>query len=206
MFTGIIEDLGTIEKKLKSKIFISTILKDIKIGSSIAVNGVCLTAGNIEKKGSCYILDMDVMPETWKLSNLGFCNVKDKVNIERALALGQRINGHLIQGHVEEAGKIISIKKKDNAKLISISCSKKSLENISLKGSIALDGISLTVMEKTNVFFTVSIIPETWEKTVLHTKKIGSYVNIETDFLTKKDNKNTKGNITRNLLEREGFI
>ncbi|MFC1485228.1 riboflavin synthase, partial [bacterium] len=174
----------------------------------IAVNGVCLTAIEINKIGSKILLTMDVMPETFARSNLGVLKIGEKINVERALKLESRLNGHIVQGHVEEIGKVKNIKIKGNAKIFSIKVSDKILRNIKEKGSIAIDGISLTVAGKNRDCFEVSIIPETFMKTNLHTRKIGNFVNIETDYLLKKDdtNINTKKELTYKLLKEEGFM
>jgi riboflavin synthase len=203
MFTGIIEDLGILENKSKNNIIISTKLDGIKIGDSISVNGVCLTATEIKNINKKFILNMDVMPETWSKTNLGSLKIKDEINLERALKLGDRLNGHIVQGHVEDRGKIISIAQKNNARIIKINCLKNILNNIIQKGSVSLDGISLTVLDKQSSFFSVSIIPETWNKTNLHNKKIGSLINLETDFLVKRCNQDGR---LKNVLYEEGYI
>ncbi len=205
MFTGLIEDLGRIKQKGKNFLSIESKFQDVKIGDSVAVNGVCLTITQITR--DC--LKFDVMPATFLSTNLKRLKTGDFVNLERALKIDSRLGGHIVQGHVETVGKLMEIKSKDNAKILKILVSEKNiLENIVAKGSIALDGISLTVTKKSSNNFSVSVIPETWLNTNLKCRKIGDFLNLETDFLLKNlvNRKNSGNQNFLNLLQNEGFL
>ncbi|MFH1715316.1 MAG: riboflavin synthase [Elusimicrobiota bacterium] len=202
MFTGLIEDIGIIKNKGNGTLSIDTELDGIKLGDSVSVNGVCLTASNVDKN----IISFDVMPETIERTTLKKINIRDKVNLERALVYGGRVGGHLVSGHVEDVGVIQSIKIKNNARIVTVVCSYRLMNNIFQKGSIAIDGISLTVTETGNNYFKVSIIPETWNNTILCEKKIGAKVNIETDYTTKKKEDKKNSRITGSFLKENGFV
>ena len=184
MFTGIIEEVGEVFQKDKSKalgIYCSHILKDLKPGDSVAVNGVCLTAREINAQGFW----ADVMPDTLKSTNLGMLSPGSKVNLERALKADGRFGGHMVQGHVDGVGTIRDISRSGNFFSLSIITSSNILRYIVLKGSIALDGISLTVQKVDETGFCVGIIPTTLKYTALAYKRPGDTVNIETDILGK---------------------
>lgn len=187
MFTGIIEEIGSIEKISKgdksSKLFIkgSKVLDKTNIGDSISTNGVCLTVCSIKNN----IFEADVMAETLRRSNLGDLKVGSKVNLERALTLETRMGGHMVSGHIDGIGEIISLKKEDNAVWVSIKTNENILKYIVEKGSIAIDGISLTVAYVDEHIFKVSIIPHTKDETTLLTKDINSIVNLECDIIGK---------------------
>lgn len=187
MFTGIIEEIGKIVRIVKNndvcKIEISakTILEDIKLGDSIAVNGICLTVTNYNFKS----FEADVMNETWKKTAFFKFKIGEYVNLERAMTIGSRFGGHIVSGHIDGIGKIKSIRKDANAFLFQITTSSNILALIVEKGSIAIDGISLTVVNVTNQDFSVSIIPHTIENTILKYKHINDYINLENDMLAK---------------------
>jgi len=190
MFTGIIEGLGNIvrfEKKTsnrsaaKMKIKLGKIAKGLKIGDSVSINGVCLTAINISKD----IAEFEMIGETIKKTNLGTLKNGNKVNIERSLKVGQRLEGHFVLGHVDGVGIISRIEKQPNQIKIWIKISKELSKYIIKKGSVTVDGISLTVVDVLKDNFSVSIIPHTMKITNLSYKKIGDKVNIETDILGK---------------------
>lgn len=208
MFTGLIEDLGFIYKKGSNFIVVNSILKDVKIGDSLAINGVCLTVVKIENsQKNSNNFTLDIMPETLKRTNLGKLHNNEKINIERALTLNSRLDGHIVQGHVETTAKIKNISIKNNSKIIElIPNEKKIIENIIEKGSISIDGISLTIVNVNKNSFSVSIIPETWKKTNIQYKKINSLCNIETDIITKTINSKTKNIDIKTLLKEEGFL
>lgn len=185
MFTGIIEELGKINKISKKdndliiNVKCSKVLEDTKLGDSIAVNGVCLTAINI---GSDFF-EANVSYETVSKSSLSILKVGDVVNLERALTLNTRLGGHIVQGHVDGVGNILSIKKFGDSYKLIVSFPK-DLENyIVKKGSISIDGISLTVADITNNSFEIAVIPHTFENTNLKHKKSSDIVNIETDII-----------------------
>lgn len=190
MFTGIIEGLGNIvafNKKTsnrsaaKMKINLGKIAKGLKVGDSVAINGVCLTAVNISKG----ITEFEMVGETIKKTNLGSLEHGDKVNIERSLKVGERLEGHFVLGHVDGVGIISKIEKQSNQIRIWIKIPKELSKHIIKKGSITLDGISLTVVDALKDQFSVSIIPHTMQITNLSYKKVGGKVNIETDILGK---------------------
>ncbi len=190
MFTGIIEGLGSIvmfDKKTnnrsaaKMKIKLDKIAKGLKIGDSVAINGVCLTAVNISKG----ITEFEMIGETIKKTNLGSLEPGDQVNIERSLKVGERLEGHFVLGHVDGVGVISKIEKQINQVQIWIKIPKELSKHIIKKGSITIDGISLTIVDKLKDQFSVSIIPHTMQVTNLGYKKIGDKVNIETDILRK---------------------
>ena len=218
MFTGIVEEIGTIEsvqKGLRSAVLnirADKIMEDIHDGDSIAVNGVCLTVISFSKG----IFSADVMPETLNRSSLGQLKSGSHVNLERAMAADGRFGGHIVSGHIDGTGKIADIKKDDNAVWYRIKTDSRIIRYIVEKGSIAIDGISLTVAGLDNKSFSVSVIPHTAASTTLSLKKTGDVVNLENDvvgkyierFLTYDDGKpetrSGKG-ITREFLLMNGF-
>lgn len=215
MFTGIIEEIGEIqsvkrgEKSSKLIIKASEVLKDTKIGDSICTNGVCLTVTSINSKN----FEADVMAETLRKSNLGDLKPLDKVNLERALSIKGRLGGHIVSGHIDGIGKILSFIKEDNAVWITIKAPLEILRYIVLKGSIAIDGVSLTVAYVDDEVFKVSIIPHTGEETILLKKKIGETVNLECDVigkyvekLLKLNEKKKENTITEDFLKNNGFL
>ena len=187
MFTGIIEDIGDI-KSIKHEgdsavlvIHSSKIMDDVKLGDSIAVNGVCLTARSISGNE----FTADVMAETLRRSSLGALKPGSKVNLERAMQLGGRFGGHIVSGHIDGTGTIVSMKREANAVWVEISADSKILKLIIEKGSIAIDGISLTVAYVDDKVFKVSVIPHTASETTLLMKKVGDIVNLENDTIGK---------------------
>ena len=187
MFTGIVEEMGTLtqlirgSKEQRITISCSKILEDIHIGDSIAVNGVCLTVVTYDVKG----FQADVMNETFLRSSLGMLRPGSPVNLERAMAADGRFGGHIVSGHIDGTGLIKSIKKDGNAIWFEIAASREITDGIVEKGSIAIDGISLTVAAVGRDSFNVSIIPHTLKETVLGHKKNGDIVNLENDVVGK---------------------
>ncbi|MCC3379239.1 riboflavin synthase [Paenibacillus farraposensis] len=188
MFTGLVEEVGRIQTISKSGeamvlgIEGSVILDDLKIGDSVAVNGVCLTAIQIGVKD----FKVDVMPETFRSSNLKELKSGSRVNLERAMAASGRFGGHIVQGHVDGTGTIRRVTSDQNAVVFEVAPSNQALfKYILLKGSITVDGISLTVAQRTGDTFAVSIIPHTLSETALQVKREGDTVNIECDILGK---------------------
>lgn len=187
MFTGIIEEIGEIKQiKLGAKsaeltIKGAVVTGDSKIGDSIAVNGVCLTATTIN--GDTFTAD--VMAETMRRTALGSLKAKSKVNLERAMAANGRFGGHIVSGHIDGTGTISKLEKEDNAVWVTINAPAKILKYIIEKGSIAIDGISLTVAYVDDKCFKVSIIPHTASETTLLSKKAGDMVNLENDVIGK---------------------
>ena len=183
MFTGIIEELGTVERVTRGRVSAviairaEHILSDLKIGDSVAVNGVCLTATGLTGHG----FTADVMHETLDRSSLAGLGPGSPVNLERAMAADGRFGGHIVAGHVDGVGTIAAIEKDDNAIWFTITAPAQVLRYVVEKGSIAIDGISLTVGEVTATRFCVHLIPETLQRTTLGAKKLGDRVNIEID-------------------------
>lgn len=215
MFTGIIEEVGTVISVQKGaassfiEIKAETVLSDVHIGDSIAVNGVCLTVVSFSSAS----FRADVMNETLSRSSLGSLKQGSPVNLERAMAAGGRFGGHIVSGHIDGTGVITDIKKDGIAHWYTISANAAILRYIVEKGSIAIDGISLTVARVGDGSFAVSIIPHTAAKTVLSAKKIGDTVNLENDIIGKyverlmKPESDTPENsaITMEFLAKNGF-
>lgn len=182
MFTGIITHLGTITKKTDNRLVIkidsSLALKE---GMSISVNGICLTIVSLEKN----TFEINFMPETAKRTNIQYAKVGDLVNLELSATAQTLLSGHIVQGHVDGIGKITEIQKMGNSRIFSFSVASALCRYIVEKGSIAVNGISLTVIASGNDYFTVGIIPYTWENTMLHQAKVNDFVNIEVDVLAK---------------------
>jgi riboflavin synthase len=184
MFTGIITHLGTVVEKSKTDLKIKTdsqLLKKLENGASIAVNGICLTV--IKKDKTSFSINF--MPETEERTTIGYMQSKDEVNLELPATASTLLSGHIVQGHVDTVGKIISIVKKGNSYLIAISLPKTVNKYLVEKGSISVNGISLTVISVSKDEFTLGIIPHTWEHTMLHSTKVGDFVNLEVDPLAK---------------------
>lgn len=215
MFTGIIEEVGTVISVQKGaassfiEIKAETVLSDVHLGDSIAVNGVCLTVISFSSAS----FRADVMNETLSRSSLGSLKQGSPVNLERAMAADGRFGGHIVSGHIDGTGIITDIKKDGIACWYTISANPVIMRYIIEKGSVAIDGISLTVARVGNSFFAVSIIPHTAAKTVLSVKKIGDTVNLENDVigkyvekLIKTENAPTNSSgITMEFLTKNGF-
>ena len=207
MFTGIIEDIGKVINITDSQIEIETCLDDIKIGDSIAVNGACLTVTKINRNN----ISFDYSPTTSDITNISLLKKNSLVNLERALTLQTRLGGHIVSGHIDASTKIVDIKKNDNFYFISFSVNEVIKKYAVKKGFIAIDGISLTIVENNEMNFSVTMIPETYNKTIFHTRKEGDIVNIEIDVFAKYieklfNKKNDKKEITIDLLKENGFI
>lgn len=187
MFTGIIEEVGTVRHMttggISGQIAIkaSKVLEGTKIGDSIAVNGICLTVVTMQPDG----FTADVMAETVRRSGLGNCRSGDRVNLERAMAAGGRFGGHIVSGHIDGTGTVQSLSREENAVWVTIAAPPAILRYIVEKGSIAIDGISLTVAYVDDKVFKVSIIPHTGEETTLLTRTPGDTVNLENDIIGK---------------------
>ena len=220
MFTGIVEEKGSVRYMqltgesgvlaVKAK----KVLERTKIGDSIAVNGVCLTVTSLQPDG----FTADVMAETIRRSSLGSCKVGSQVNLERAMAADGRFGGHIVSGHIDGTGVIRSLIREENAIWVSIGTSPQILHLIVEKGSICIDGISLTVAYVDDHCFKVSIIPHTQQVTALHDRKVGDIVNLECDIIGKyveklmrpapaaEEQKTKKeSGITEDFLKKYGF-
>lgn len=219
MFTGLIEDIGIIQNVIKSAksakitILADNILKGVKLGDSISTNGVCLTVTEFTSNR----FTVDVMAETMRKSNLHKLASGDKVNLERALKIGDRLGGHMVSGHIDGMGVISKYENEDNAVWVTISTSEEILKYIIYKGSIAIDGVSLTVAFVDEKEFRVSIIPHTKNLTTLIKKKVGDMVNLECDMISKyiekiimyrddKKDEKTSENLDLNFLAEHGFV
>ncbi len=210
MFTGIIEETGIlrdIKKKedyLRLKIEAEKVIEETKIGDSIALNGVCLTVTDLEENS----FFADVMPATFNRTNLSRLDRGERINLERALSLKSRLGGHIVQGHVDEVGIVKKVERKGNAWEIYIGCSQEFLTNTVERGSVAVDGISLTIAGLGDNYFKVGIIPHTQASTNLNWIRPGQPVNLEGDilaryvqrFLKRTENKDLK---LEELLEQD---
>lgn len=217
MFTGIIEETGTLERTRRGRdsavlrIRACKVLTDVKPGDSIAVNGVCLTVTSFDTVG----FTADVMHETLNRSSLGALQPGSRVNLERAMPANGRFGGHIVAGHVDGTGQVIQIRKDDNAVWYTISAQPEVLRYVVEKGSIAIDGISLTVASVSAADFSVSVIPHTVAVTNLRDRRAGDMVNLENDMVGKYIEKfmlnrnetvqSEKTQLTREFLSRHGF-
>lgn len=215
MFTGIVEEIGHIarikrgSRSITLEVSADKVLESTKIGDSIAVNGICLTV-TILSPGS---FTVDVVPETLSRSSLSRISCGSSVNLERAMPADGRFGGHLVSGHIDSTGKIMEIRKDDNAVWFHIRTDPETLRHIVEKGSITVDGISLTVARVLDDGFSVSIIPHTISQTILSERKTGDLVNLETDMIGKYVEKflsapvktQPDSAITRELLAQYGF-
>ncbi len=208
MFTGIIEETGKILTITEKIVVIEAdiVLKDTKIGDSIAVNGVCLTVTDLKNNS----FSADISPETYKITALKELKTNSIVNLERAMAANGRFGGHIVSGHVDSIAKIISIEKQSEFYNIKIELNDSSSKYVVKKGSITIDGISLTVAEIQNNIITLAIIPHTYENTNLKTHQKDDLVNIEVDIFAKYIEKflstgDNKSRIDMEFLQRNGF-
>ncbi|MBP7184538.1 MAG: riboflavin synthase [Saprospiraceae bacterium] len=186
MFTGIIEQMGLVRKIEQEgtnvHVYISTdIANELKVDQSVAHNGVCLTITKIEEDTHC----VTAIEETLKKSNIGFLKVGDEINLERAMKLDARLDGHIVQGHVDTTAKCIDIKDKNGSWEFEFSFKEEFAQLVIDKGSICVNGVSLTVVNPTNHTFKVAIIPYTYEHTTFRNIAVGSIVNIEFDIIGK---------------------
>ncbi|MDE6035914.1 MAG: riboflavin synthase [Ruminococcus sp.] len=213
MFTGIIEEIGTVKEILYSgsssyiEIQADRIFEDMHIGDSIAVNGLCLTVTDFNNK----VFRADVMNETLKRSSLGSLKTRSKVNLERAMSAVGRFGGHIVSGHIDGTGIISGIKNDGIAIWYTITAEPQIMRYIVEKGSVAIDGISLTVAKVTEKNFSVSIIPHTAGNTILSYRKTGDIVNLENDIIGKYVEKfirpeKPESNISMKFLSENGFI
>jgi riboflavin synthase len=181
MFTGLIAQTGQVRKNGARLAVETELAKELAPGDSIAVNGVCLTAVAIDDNG----FEADVMEETLVRTSLGRLQQGDRVNLELALRIGDRLGGHFVQGHVDATGRILEIEQREHSRVLLIGAPPEIVRYIVEKGSIAVDGVSLTVTEVDAKGFSVSLIPETLERTTLGSVSEGDPVNLEVDMLAK---------------------
>ena len=216
MFTGIIEEVGIVKEVRHSgntsfiRIGAHKILEDIRTGDSIAVNGVCLTVTQYDSSS----FRADVMNETLSRSSLGELSAGSRVDLERAMAAGGRFGGHIVSGHIDGTGTVTDIRNDGIAVWYTIAAPENILRYVVEKGSVAIDGISLTVARVSSSGFSVSIIPHTAANTVLADRKKGDTVNLENDIIAKyvekllkpAENTVSSGGVTMELLAGSGFI
>ena len=207
MFTGIIEEVGKVISAQAGSLVIaaSTVLADLERGGSIDVNGACLTVTDFNSDS----FSVDVMPETLKRTNLGLLKTGDSVNLERPVALGGQLGGHLVQGHVDDTGKVTSIVWDGEAMLFRFEASPEVMRFTVPKGFIAVDGVSLTITDKETDSFRVSIVDYTRKHTTLGNKKTGDLVNLEVDIIAKyveQLSQPRRTGITADFLAEHGFL
>ncbi|BEP29528.1 riboflavin synthase [Helicovermis profundi] len=212
MFTGLVEEIGKVKEIASGSLTIEAkkVLEGVKIGDSICVNGICLSVNNITLNS----FTVDVMPETFRRTNLKNIKKASFVNLERAMEIGSRFGGHIVSGHIDGTSEIVNFEKEKNASWITLKASKDILKYIILKGSVAIDGVSLTVGELEEDLFRVSIIPLTSKDTTLLTKRVGEFINIECDIVGKYVEKlmnfnsfsEKKSVINKSFLEENGFM
>jgi riboflavin synthase len=205
MFTGIIQEIGTIASLPSGGMVINTgkILDGIEPGASIAVNGVCQTVTACTASS----FSVDVMPETLKRTNLGMLRIGDRVNLERPLELGGEIGGHLVQGHIDATGQVVSVNREGEAIVMRFQAPEELMRYIVEKGFIAVDGISLTVVDKDRTSFGVSVVGFTRDNTILAERRPGDTVNLEVDIIGKYAVESARApeGITAEFLQEHGF-
>ncbi|MDW0114791.1 riboflavin synthase [Sporosarcina saromensis] len=216
MFTGIVEEIGTVHavnrgnRSMSLTIVCTTVLADVNFGDSLAVNGVCLTVSSFT---STYFT-ADVMPETFQSTTLSKLQKGDKVNLERAMAMTSRFGGHIVSGHVDSIGKITSMRKHENALYMDIQLEESLLKYMIPKGSITIDGTSLTIFDVFSTGCTISLIPTTQQQSIIGMKVVGHYVNVECDILAKyveqlcrpaTQKQHQKDVLTMDTLVKNGF-
>jgi len=207
VFTGIIEELGTVERTgRRLRVQCRQVLTDLKPSASVAVNGVCLTAVEVWAEGFA----ADLSPETLRLTNLGDLRAGSVVNLERALGAAGRLDGHLVQGHVDATGEVVGLERLESENWwLMVRHPRELGRYIVVKGSIAIDGISLTVAALEGDVLGVAVIPHTYEKTNLHTRRPGERVNLECDLLAKYVEKllgrGEGGRLTEERLRELGY-
>jgi riboflavin synthase len=210
MFTGIIQEIGTVQRispgeAYKLSIRAKATLKGMERGDSVSVDGACLTVVDFDRNG----FEVDAMPETIEKTTLKYLQLGDSVNLEASLRLGDKMGGHWVTGHVDGTGKILSTEKAGNSIVYEISIASNLAEQLVPKGSVAVDGISLTLIECGRESFKIGLIPHTRQNTTLGKKGVGSYVNLETDVIGKYVHrylKGSSGEVTEKLLREAGFM
>jgi riboflavin synthase len=207
MFTGIVEEVGKVVSARSGKMAIVArdILQGVALGESINVNGVCLTV--TDYSGNSF--SVGIMPETLRRTNLGLLSPGDKVNLERALSLGGKLGGHLVQGHIDSTGGVSSIRREGQAAIIGFDAPPEIMRYVVEKGFIAVDGISLTVTERSTDSFQVSIVEYTHQHTNLAGRRVGDVVNLEVDIIAKYVEQLSQAHgsgITTGFLQEHGFL
>jgi riboflavin synthase len=191
VFTGIIVETGSVvrvkptAKSVELTVRGSKALRGLKLGDSLAINGCCLTAVKLTRRGKDRLAQFDLLQESWKRTNLQFVKPGSLVNLEPSLRANGDLGGHFVTGHVDGLGKIIRWEREGQDHVLDIAASKEVMRYLVFKGSVALDGISLTVAAVSPKSFRIWIIPHTYEVTALRERKVGDYVNLEADILGK---------------------
>jgi len=206
MFTGIVEEIGIVREVNSHCLLIEAkkVLEGMRISDSIAVNGACLTVTSVNNSA----FSVDVMPETLRRTNLGELHYSTQVNLERALVMGGRLGGHLVLGHVDDIGEIVSIIPEQTAHIMRISAPSKLMCYIANKGFIAVDGVSLTTVDLDDFSFTVSLVTYTLEHTILGSKRAGDRINLEVDVIARyveRLKEQSSQGLTLDFLEEYGF-
>ena len=207
MFTGIIEEVGSTASIRPGSLVIAakTVLQGTEVGGSIAVNGVCLTVTGLDTNS----FSVDIMPETERRTNLGQLKVGDKLNLECPMALGGRLGGHLVQGHIDAAGRLSSVAWDGEAMILRFEAPPEVMRYLVVKGFVAVDGISLTVVARDAASFEVSVVGYTRQHTTLGNRRVGGLVNLEADIIAKYveslGQARTSG-ITADFLQEHGFL
>jgi riboflavin synthase len=207
LFTGIVEEVGRVEHIQPGKLMIKAdrIIEDMQVGDSINVNGACLTVTRFDVDS----LSIDIMPETLRRSNLGQLKTGDGVNLERALAFGGRLGGHLVQGHVDAIGQVASIRWEGNTLILEVEVPRGVIRYVVEKGFIAVDGLSLTVVSRRATSFSVSIVEYTRTNTTIGERHVGDPVNLEVDIIAKYVEALTGSGspgISQEFLREHGFL
>jgi len=206
MFTGIVEEVGTVKSAGAGRLAVAArkVLEDIKLGDSVAVNGVCLTVVEMTSES----FSVDVMPETLRRTNLGSLKAGDRVNLERPLAVGGRFGGHFVQGHIDGTSRVVSVTPERDAILLRFEAPPEIMRYIVEKGFIAVDGVSLTVVECSSTVFGVSLVDYTQRNSILGGKRTGDMVNLEVDIIAKYVERLRGGGsaITKEFLAEHGFV
>lgn len=206
MFTGIVEEIGKVTSVQPGNLVIAAndVLQGIEVGGSMAVNGVCLTITRLDNAS----FSADLMSETLKRSNLGLLRAGDKVNLERPLALGGYLGGHLVQGHIDATGRVASVRWDGEARLIRCEAPPEVMRYVVEKGFIAVDGLSLTVVTRDTISFQVSLVAFTRQHTTLGGRRVGDLVNLEVDIIAKyvEQFQVYRSGVTVDLLQEHGFL
>ena len=207
MFTGIIEEIGRVKSVQRGGLAImaDTVLDEMELGGSIAVNGACLTVTSFDNSS----FSVDIMSETSARTNLGLLRLGDKVNLERPLTLSKPLGGHLVQGHVDAMGRVVSIRQDGEAMIFRFEAAPEVMRYVVEKGFIALNGISLTVIARDAISFQVSVVDYTRRHTTLGELSVGDLVNLEVDIIAKyveQLNQSRGTGITVNFLQEHGFL
>ena len=207
MFTGIVEEVGRIISAQPNRLAMTAtvVLQGMELGGSIAVNGACLTV--VDYSGNSF--SVDLMPGTVKQTNLGKLKVGNEVNLERPLTLSKPLGGHLVQGHVDATGRVASIDWEGEAMLVTIEAPSEVMHYVVQKGFIAVDGVSLTVVDRNTASFRVSLVEFTRSHTNLGRRRVGDLVNLEVDIIAKyieRFNQPERCGITTDFLQEHGFL